>query len=68
MPKQKYYYVVVDAKSKNPVQFTRGIINIRTTKKAAEAWSNLIYKPSYVVPILADSLHKLIKEHTKKAK
>lgn len=68
MPKQKYYYAVVDADSGLPhINKLTGALLLSTRKPDAmyEA-SRLINQVA--VPIPADSLHKLIKEHTKKAK
>lgn len=66
MPKQKYYYAVVDKETGELIS-TTSVLPIY--KKKFLASDTVKYNSGYkVLTIPADSLHKLIKEHTKKAK
>lgn len=66
MPKQKYYYAVVE-KVTDSFYPTEHVLPIYKKKKDAAHCAQW-YSGCYIKPIPADSLHNLIKEHTKKAK
>lgn len=64
MPKQKYYYAVVDKKSGKIVEYLIGAFFIFRNKTKAEFYCHP--EVEKIVPIPADSLHKLLTKHKKK--
>lgn len=69
MPKQKYYYAVIQISTRRVKEIkTWDTPAIFTDKEMAENWKGLFRAKTKIVPIPADSLHKLILSHTMKAK
>lgn len=62
MPKQKYYYAIKDP-SKGGILFLNGKPMIYSNKKDIEPFFR---RQLEIIPITADSLHKLILSHTNK--
>lgn len=67
MPKQKYYYAVVEIRT-GKIKDHKGLDRplIFTDPELADSFVGLLRAKTKVVPIPADSLHKLILSHTNK--